>query len=349
MVVTFVPISAGLTSFMIYILLDTIKGRLLITNDKMVRVGVFKTQELRRGDVEGFRVSRNYIHIISSSDKLPELKVSSYYSSGLKNWLYNNYKDLDVLDEIQSEIEILSSEEFGFTPEQREQKLIEARRLCRKINLGGVLIGFWLIFYPRPYSIVTGFAILIPLLAIFALHIYKGIIKIDQKYTSSYPSITIGLMLPSLALAFRSIIDFDLLGYYGVWFPVLTITAVLCLGVFSSIKEFKFDSDADYLIAFSIPVILIAFAYGTVVNINCFYDNSMPTNFQSKILSKRISSGSKLTSFYLELEPWGPRETIEEVSVLQSVYSQVEVGTDANILLFGGNLGIPWFYVWVEQ
>ena len=145
-------------------------------------------------------------------------------------------------------------------------------------------------------------------------------------------------------LALRSLLDFEILEFSNFWFPAISITVVTSLVVFSVTSEFNFKKTADYLIATLIMGYLFVYSYGGIINYNCFYDKSDPQIFTSEILDMRISSG-KITSYYIELKPWGAETEIDEVSISKGLYEMLVVGEMVNVSLKEGTMGIPWFSV----
>jgi hypothetical protein len=109
-------------------------------------------------------------------------------------------------------------------------------------------------------------------------------------------------------------------------------------------QEITFKKKLDYLTVSSLALFLFAYSFGTVIHINCYYDNSEAEYFTAKVLDKRISSG-KSTSYYLELSTWGKQEEVDEVSISKGFYNRIEVGDEVNIYFRNGKLKIPWFIV----
>jgi hypothetical protein len=79
-------------------------------------------------------------------------------------------------------------------------------------------------------------------------------------------------------------------------------------------QEITFMKKVDYVTVSSLALFLFAYSFGTLIHINCYYDNSERKNFQARVLDKRISSG-KSTSYYLELSTWGEQKEADEVSI----------------------------------
>lgn len=341
-----VPVSIGMTLFMVYGLISTFKGRLIIHSDRIVEIGVFKNKELELSNIKGYRSDQNYTYIIPIDADFKSIKVSQYI--GNKNifnkWLFTNFQDVDVIESTKDVESILSNEEFGRTTEEREDKLKRARIVARTLTILGVLLTALLFFYPSPYELVTLAALIFPTLILASLHFFKGLIRIDQKNNSGYPSIIYGLIFPGMALALRSFMDFDILEYSNFWLPTISVTVVTSLIMFSTTSELKFKKAADYVTVVSLVGFVFVYSYGGIINYNCIYDDSQSEVFSSEITDMRISTG-KTTSYYIELKPWGPVAETEDVSISKGLYESLGVGESVNIYLQNGKMNIPWFSV----
>lgn len=346
LVVLLVPTSIGMAMFMIYGLLSTYKGKLIIHSDKVIEIGVFKDQQLELSNIKGFRIDRNYAYLIPKNDESKVIKVSHFIEnkSTFDQWLYANFLDVDIIEGAREIEEIMANEQFGTTVDEREGKLKRARVVARLLNVMGSLLAALLFFYPRPYGLLTLIALILPVFILASLHFFKGLIRIDQKSNSGFPSIFYGLIFPGMALAFRSYMDFDILEYRNLWLPTIAITIATSLIMISSTSEIKFKKAADYANVVSIVIFVFVYSTGAIINYNCFYDNSQPEHFSSEILNMRISTG-KSTTYYVELASWGLATESDEVSISKSLYNQLEIGKSVNIYLMQGKLNIPWFEI----
>jgi len=340
------PVSLGMIALMVYGLADAVKGKFVIDTDKVYTKGVFSDCVLKLDEIKGFRSDEKYIFIESNVKGKKTIKISVYYkrTDEIIAWLASRYPDLHILNAEQEEREILSNEEFGFTTEQREEQLKRARRAAAILNWAGGVTGAWALFWPRPYEYMLIASILILLIAIGILKLYNGLIRIDEKTGSVYPSVFWAIIASSMGLCLRALFDFDIFDYSNVWKP----TVIICLFVVGAMivgnKEFKFRQLKDYMVVLTISLLAFGYSYGSVVILNCYYDSSVPEMYSAKILSKRMSSG-KTTSYYFKLTPWGPQKEIDEVSVSKDLYGELNEGNDVTVYLNQGRFGVPWYSV----
>lgn len=184
----------------------------------------------------------------------------------------------------------------------------------------------------------------IPIIALVVVKLSNGLIRVDEKNGSAYPSVIYAFIYPSLGLMLRAVLDYDIFDYSNVWLTTTIITLAFLFLLLIKQKEITFKKKVDYLTVSSLALFLFAYSFGTVIHTNCYYDNSEPKCFTAKVIDKRISSG-KSTSYYLELSTWGQQDEIDEVSVGKGLFNRIEVGDEVNIYFRNGKLAIPWFIV----
>ncbi len=329
-----------------YGLIETIKWKFVIDSDKVYAAGAFSRKQLRFDEIKGYRIDDNYIYIESSIAGKKKISISTYLgkTDEIVEWLSSYYPDLDLLHAEQEEQEILGNEELGWTIEQREEKLYKARKTAKVLNWAGGLIGAWTFFWPDPYELAIMASITVPIVVIVAMKLSSGLIRIDERKDSAYPSILWAVLAPSMGLCVRALLDYNIFSHNNVWMPSAVIAFTMIMVLMVGNKEFKFKKAVDYFSVLVIASILFAYSYGSIITVNCINDNSEPVVFNAKVLSKRISSG-KSTTYYLELTPWGVQKDIEEVSVSKELYEQLESDDLVNIYFMKGYLYIPWFVV----
>lgn len=340
------PISLGMIALMVVGLLDTIKGKFVIDNDKIFTVSTFTNRQLLFSEIKGYRITDKYIFIESNNEQKKKIKVSTYFGkvNEIEEWLSENYSDLDIVQANQEKEEILNNEEFGWTTEQREMKLIKAHKAAKILNWTGGLIGAWTFFLANPYEYAIIASVAFPIICLIILKHFNGLIRIDERKDTAYPTIFWAIFAASLGLCLRGLLDYSIFDYSKIWTPsiliALTYIALLTIGN----KEFKFNKAKDYLTIIGFSIFMFGYGFGAVVTLNCMYDKSEPKTFNATILDKRISSG-KSTTYYLELTPWGQQKEIDEVSVSKDLYNKLDKNDKVNIYFMKGHFDIPWFEV----
>jgi hypothetical protein len=331
---------------MIFGVIDTYKGKLIIKEDRIISVSSLSHRELKLDEIRGFTVNEQYIFIEPSDKQRRKIKISKYTGGydEILNWLFQNYPDLDQQNAIEEEKDILNDESIGESKEIRQAKLLKARQTAKVVNWAAGITAAWTFFYPTPYQYSILAAMIVPIVALLVVKLSSGLIRVDEKKGSAYPSVVYAFIFPSLGVMLRAISDYEVFDYSNVWLTTAIITLVFLFVLLIKQQEITFMKKLDYVTVSSLALFLFAYSFGTVIHINCYYDNSEAKHFTAKVFSKRVSSG-KSTSYYLELSTWGQQKEVDEVSISKRLYNKTEVGDEVNIYFRNGKLEIPWFIV----
>src|SRR5687768_3004916 len=74
----FIPVSIAMIALMIFGVIDTYKGRLIIKEDRIISVSSLSTRELKFEEIKGYTVNEQYI-FVEPKDKLKKkIKISKY-------------------------------------------------------------------------------------------------------------------------------------------------------------------------------------------------------------------------------------------------------------------------------
>lgn len=340
------PVSLIMIAILVFGLIDAVKGKFIIGEDKVYTISTTGNRQLNFNEIKGYTLNDKYIFIESNNPGKKRIKISKYFgnTNQIIVWLSSRYPNLDTLKLEQETKEILNDQQYGITAEARSEKLKNARKTAKICNIIGGLVGGWSLFLPRPYelAIIASIIVFIVFSAIFKKA--NGLIRIDERKDSAYPSIFVALCVPCVGLLIRAILDYNIFSYNNVWLPVvLTVGLFLALFMLGN-SELKIKSRGGYTTIIIISLMLLAFAYGSVIALNCAFDDSPSKTFNAKILDKRVSNG-KTTTYYFKLTPWGPQKETEEVTVQEETYRQLNKGSEVQVVFREGKVNIPWFIV----
>ena len=340
------PLSLGMIGLMVVGLLDTIKGKVIISSDTLSIRSTFINRDLKFQEIKGFQVEQNYIFVLPNTERKKRIKISTYIgnSNELIMWLNSKFPDLHQVNEEKEEAEILDNFEYGRNTEERSSRLNQAKKVAKVLNWTGVLVLIWTLFKPEPYEYAILVSISLPIIATLVVIYYKGLIRIYEKKGSAYPTLFSAILMTSCGLFLRALLDYNIFDYSNIWTPSIIIGMIMIALVVFGTKEFKFKKVKDYFSFLSLTIFFFGFGYGAIVTLNCMYDESVPQTFQSKVLGKRISSG-KTTTYYLELTAWSTQIESDDVSVSEEFYERIEIDDNVNIYLKKGLVEIPWFIV----
>lgn len=342
-----VPFSLIMIGIFVIAILDTAKGKFVIDKNRIYSVTTLSYSELLFNEIKGYRRNSKFILIEAKNPNKKNIKISTYFgkTNEIIEWLLNhNYHDLDVVQENDEKNAILNNEEFGWNKAEREKKLNTACQFARITNVIGVLSASWVFFYPNPYQYSIIPAIVFPIICLFILRHFKGLIKIGKREKSTHPTIFIGFFGSIIALTLRALRDFSILEYSNVWIPIILIASIYITVLLFCIQDVKYKKLSDFFNAFGVLIIVMAYSYSSFITVNCLYDKSEPEIFNAVILDKVTSSG-KNTTYYLDLSPWGPRKQAERITVSREQYDNFDINDEASIYLMKGKFDVQWFKI----
>jgi hypothetical protein len=141
-------ISLGMFLLVVIEILDTIRGKFVIGNDKIFTVSTFSNRQLFFNEIKGYRITGKYIFIESNSEQKKKIVIRTHIEkvNEIEKWLSENYLDLDLVQSNQEKKEILYDQEFWLAAEQREEK---AHWIAKILNS----VGGWGIFEIGQYRL----------------------------------------------------------------------------------------------------------------------------------------------------------------------------------------------------
>lgn len=329
-----------------YLILGTIRSKVVLLPDAVVSQGLFLTRTLQRSEIKGYRtrtangVTALEVHPKSAGQRKMSITMLFTGDRAFTAW-FLELPNLDQEEFLQSAKEIEGNREIGHSPAERIEKAERARKTSRMLNIAAGGLGAWVLFYPRPYVPLMTLLMLVPWIGIAIAKGSNGLFTIeDPGKNTAKADLTLLLIMPGFALALRDLFDIQLLDWTAVVLPAAVggamITAML-LGMFPAMRKRKFN-------IMLVPVFLAVYAGSSLVMTNALLDQSRPESYPVKIVKKHYTSG-RSTTYYFTVPAWGPRPAPDDVTVSPSHYHAKQVGDDVCIFLFPGRLGFPWFVV----
>ena len=341
-----IPISIFIITKTILGLPEIYKRHLIISNDRIKSVSSSSTKELKIEEIKGYKITERSIVIEPNISHKQKIEISGDLGDydEILAWCSRNLVDLYAQSSSEEEKEILNDKNIGFSRADREEKLSNAKSISKSINFAAWILSFWCLFYPKPYQYSILFTMMVPIVALLVIKTSSGLIRVEEKKGTAYPSVAHALTMPSMALLLRAILDFDIFEYRNVLVYSLLITLVFLAILFFNQKEISIKENKELFTFLGISASLFAYSFGSVIHYNCCYDESNSQNYTAVVLDKEIS-GDKTKMRYLELSAWGPQKETKKVSVGKNLYNRTEIGNQVTIKFRKGSLDIPWFEV----
>jgi len=316
--------------------------------DAIESYGALLMRRLARSDIKGRRLLRlqygqTAVELVPREPGARSLKLSRSAmrsDAALETWL-NNLPDLDVQEAADARAEIAADPELGQTPEERLASLARAKKLGRAINVATWAAAIWGFFYPQPYALALLALALLPWAAIILAAKGHGLYRLDAGRNDVRANLATPMYVPGFVLLLRAVEDVGILDWkLALTYAVLATFIVFLAAVRSDPTLWERRSAAIALLC-----IMGAYGYGTVALGNSELDSATGENYRVQVLAMHYTRGSRSTTYYLKLAPWGPRTQPEDVSVAGTLYRYTRPGAQVCVHQGPGALGIGWYVV----
>jgi hypothetical protein len=253
---------------------------------------------------------------------------------------FSGIPDLDAQEVAKSEAQIAADSEIAPTPSLALEQLAHARKVARASSVVAIAASLWGWLLPRPYELVIAILIALPIGATLLAVRSKGLYGFDKLRNDARADLAAPFSLPGLVLAFRAVMDIQLLAWVTALIWALLAAAAVTLVMLHVEKSIR-NRRLEIVLLF---VVATAYSYGAIVQMNLFMDRSAPERFQATVLRMHVS-GDRNPTWELEVGPWGPRQNNSNVSAPKFVYDSVAPGQPVCIYVRAGALRLPWYYV----
>lgn len=213
-------------------------------------------------------------------------------------------------------------------------------------------LGLWFLFYPRPYVILFTILLCMPIIGIL-LNSFNGKpsiaslveVKKDNDGDDKY-DVADFIDFPAWIILLRVLIDFEFESFNSMIIPGTIAFAIMLIILFATHKQIDYTTKSKTWIYLSVIFNVFLYSYAGTYGVNCVYDNSDAIVYNTDVVDKRISKGSKgRKTYYVKVTPWGQHYEEEEISVPSSQYDKIKIGQTVKIDLKKGLLNIPWYYI----
>ncbi len=246
-----------------------------------------------------------------------------------------------LLARAQATDKLLQDTKLGPTTHARRTALRQGQKFTLWLNVAALLVAGWLVFYPHPLELVAGLGLLIPLVAVGALWGRQGLMQFMPNTDDPHADMLTAITAPTLGLLLHVVLDNQFITWHPLWSAAasagLVFGALLLLGNRRGLAQ-----STRRLVVLAVALVLAAgygLAAATVYNVAGGGQHT--ERYLAHVTSRDISQG-KRTHYYLFLNPWGPANTPEVVSVSKAYYARKQPGDTLYMRLQRGHLGADW-------
>jgi hypothetical protein len=342
---TLVALSTIFALLALYLAAEIFTVRLTLRSDAIELRSLTQNRTLSRGEIAGLRIRPtqyfSVYELVPRTRGAKKLKLTMLFErdAAFHAW-FATLLDLDAVERQQSVARITKDLEFGATAEDRVARLAQAKLIARALTAVAIAVALWGLFYPSPYRAAVGALALLPLVPLLLMATNNGLYQIEGRKQDARPDLSMAFMLPGFILALRAFQDLQLLSWPIVVKLTLSLTLLLVLIIAASDPQLRARRWPLLIFLFLTPL----YTMGAVIEANALLDHGGAQLLRPHVLAKHASHG-RSTTYYLRLEPWGPRTEVNDVTVSGSLYRRVAVGESVCVLLRPGALQTPWFIV----
>ncbi len=343
-------LSVVMLVFSVIGLIDTFIFKLIFKFDRLIKINILGAKEILFSDIKGVKIKDNYVYVYPKNESQKTLRISTYLEN--KNewvgFLLSEFSDLDEDEYVENEDRLYTDVRYGKTQEERNVVIKKTKRLTKILNYTGTAIGLWFLFSPSPYNLLLIANVCLPVMGLFIIYRYNGLIKIIKADNSPYPALTSSLTIPVAAIVIRALLDFEVVSYESLWVPTLILSSIaIFLLLRSGSSEFKITNKVELIFSYLYLLIGVGvFVFCSIILINCAFDESEPIIYEVEVLSKRTSKSRRSPNRYI-ITINAKSEGFEEMEISTSeyLYNNVESGNMINAYLKKGMLNVRWVFL----
>lgn len=327
----------------VYMALVALRSRLIIDGTQVRVQGAVRTRDFDLSQVEGYRTfksryqSYRVICLRDQAWKIPLMKYAG--DESLDDW-FAGLKDLDQQDREQLLQKIDQDQELGATPEQRRGALAGAKQIniAACVVAGAAAAAF--AWAPAEYRVAAMvMLILVPAAAAYMLYQQPLLYGVFKAKADPRADVSIMLMISGFGLLMGATkVNFISV---GLLLPFIALGALALLAMFYPAvrKNPRLAGTLTGLFFLS-----ALYGWGVAASIDTAPDPSVPQTYTVQVLGGHISHGSRSTSYYLLLEPWGPYADVNsQMKVSARMYYATHQGDRVCLALHAGTLHAPWY------
>ena len=213
-------------------------------------------------------------------------------------------------------------------------------------------LGLWFLFYPKPYDILFTALLCMPVLGLILNGItgrpsIASLVEISKDDDGSDQSAVADFIdIAAWIILLRVLLDYEFESFYSMIIPGTIAFAIMLVILFATHKVIDSTTKSKTWIYLSLIFNVFLYSYAGTYGANCVYDKSEPQVYETEVVDKRISRGSRgRKTYYSKVNPWGHHYDKEEISVASSQYDEIQIGQTVKIDLKEGLFNIPWYYI----
>lgn len=336
-------VSAGLAAFGLYMGLTALRSQMVFDGARLRVQGPIQAREFDLSQVEGYRTYQGRYgsyKVICLRDRAGTIPLTRFATDGwLAEWIAQ-LKDLDQRDEEQLLEKIDRDEELGATQGDRRSALGRAKRISIGMwVVDGAAAGLFL-FGPEPDRVAAmAVVVLMPIAAAWLVYRQPLLYALFAARSDPRGNMSPALMISAIGLIFGA--ERANFVSIGLLMPFVVFGWLLSMAMYypAARKSPRFATAI-----FPLCFLSAFYGWGLAASIDVSADLSAPQIYTAQVLGGYVSRGSRSTSYYLNLEPWGPYQANNsQMKVSATRFYATRQGDVVCLALHPGALFAPWY------
>jgi hypothetical protein len=338
-------IAAGFAALGFYTALSALIYRVVLTADGVEVIEPFRRRQLLCREMSGRRMLRPQqgppiLVLVPKDETAKKLKISLMLKKdpAFDAWLAQ-LPDLDQEELDRSEREVAEALYQDQMPDERSAHITRLKQLAKWINGATIAVAIAAFALPDNHHLATATLIALPWVAVWLVARFQPLYRFGARRNDAHPDLTAPLIVPGLLLAARALTDahtFDWSGPLMLAFSGGLALSCAALRVDPWFRQQRWT-------AILTCIFLFAYGLGAGLEIDVLADSITPSVYRAQVLGKRVSRGSKSSTYYLRVGPWGPIAAADEISVPAARYATTRTGDTVCIYVGKGALRVPWY------
>jgi len=212
-------------------------------------------------------------------------------------------------------------------------------------------LAAWFLFFPRPYEILLGVLLAIPIIGLFINGLHRpsiaSLVEVSVKSDGDHYDVADFIDVAAWIILIRVFMDYNFESIYSLIIPGTIAFVIILIILFLTHKAIANTTRDRRWIYVALIFNVSIYSYAGTYAANCTYDYSEPEVYKTAVLGKSIRKIGKRRGklYYVEVAPWGHRYDGENVRVSRERYDNLSIGDSIDISVKKGLFDIPWFYV----
>ncbi len=331
----------------LYGVLHALRYWVTLAADAVEVVEPFRRRRLSGADIKGRRLLRpgtgfSVLVLVPRDEHMKPLHIPLVLKTddAFALWI-SAVPDLHLQEVIESQVKLIHRIYPDLSSEERLRRMKRLRHLATGINGAAITLSAAGFLLPDPIHLVFAALVFLPWVAIGTVARFQPLYRIGGRSTDQHPDLSLPLIVPGFVLMLRAVSEVETLDWKG---PAILAAALGLLLTGAATLVDPWFRRQRWVVLVS-GLITCVYGYGAGLELNTLADTSAPRVYPVLVTAKHVDEESKVKTWYLTLNPWGPVIESKDVSVSVARYRLTGPGDTVCVMLRPGAFWIAWYRI----